>query len=138
PGAAHLLVAAHVDEVRPEDATVVTDERVGAVPVIDPEVLVEVVGDRVPGDVLPPMTLLESLDVLLRSARSERQGRVASVEVSGVGNLIGNHRTTHARPTRIRASRRVRRHLRPVERAVDDELAATLEDVVEAHPSIGP
>jgi hypothetical protein len=49
PGAAHLLVAAVVDEVGPEDPVALADEGVGAVPLVDAEVLAEVVGDRVPG-----------------------------------------------------------------------------------------
>ena len=55
PGAAHRLVAAVVDEVGTEHAVAVTDERICAMPLIDSEVLVEVVGDRVPWDQLPSM-----------------------------------------------------------------------------------
>src|SRR5215510_13343020 len=50
PGAAQVLVAAGVDEVGAEDPIAVADEGVGAVPLIDPEVSVEAVGQGVPGD----------------------------------------------------------------------------------------
>src|SRR6476646_9749909 len=49
PNRAHRLVAAAVDEVSAEHALAVTDERVVAVPFINPEVGVEAVGDSVPG-----------------------------------------------------------------------------------------
>jgi hypothetical protein len=48
PGAPHLLVAAGIDEVGAEDPVALADECVGAVPLVDVEVLVEVVGDRIP------------------------------------------------------------------------------------------
>jgi hypothetical protein len=68
PGAAHLLVAAIVDEVGPEDLVSLPDEGVGAVPLVDVEVLVEVVRDRVPGDVIPPVALLQAPDLGLGGA----------------------------------------------------------------------
>src|SRR2546429_1203003 len=47
PGGDECLIAAVVDEVRLEyPAVVVTDERDGAMPLVDTEILVEVVGDR--------------------------------------------------------------------------------------------
>src|SRR5829696_10241843 len=63
PGAAHRLVAAAVDEVGAEDPVAVADEGVGAVPLVDAEVLVEVVGERVPRDLLPAHARLHALDV---------------------------------------------------------------------------
>src|SRR5215204_5028686 len=52
PGAAQRFVAAAVDEVGTEDPIVVVAvEGVGAVPLVHAEVGVEVVGQRVPGDV---------------------------------------------------------------------------------------
>src|SRR5215213_10382615 len=89
PGAPHLLVAAGVDEVGAEDPVALADKGVGAVPLVDPEVLVEVVGERVPGDVLPPMALLQALDLGLGGARGEHQRRVPRVQVGGVGDLVG-------------------------------------------------
>src|SRR5262245_57969812 len=71
PDGAERLVSAAVDEVRAEDPVAVADEGVVAVPLVDPEVLVEVVGDRVPGDVLPAVALLQAPDVLLGRARGE-------------------------------------------------------------------
>src|SRR2546421_684754 len=74
PGVAHLFVAAVVDEVRAEHkAVVVADECVGAVPLVDAEVLVEVVEHRDPGDVLPAHALLHALDVGPRGARREHE-----------------------------------------------------------------
>src|ERR687898_436150 len=63
PGAPHLLIAAAGDEVRAEDAIAVPNEGARAVPLVDAEVGVEVVGDRVPGDVLPPHPRLVALEV---------------------------------------------------------------------------
>src|ERR1044072_2522406 len=63
PGRAHRLIAARVDEVGAEDAVALADEGVVPVPLVDPEVPVEVVGDRVPGNVLPAHALLEPLDL---------------------------------------------------------------------------
>src|SRR5689334_810754 len=79
PRAAHGLVAAVVYEVRAEDLVAVTQERVGAVPLADAEVGVEVVGERVPRDQLPAHLRLHPLDVLLRRARDERERGVARV-----------------------------------------------------------
>src|SRR5918995_779848 len=59
PRAPHLLIAATRDEVGAEDAIAacarmgIANEGARAVPLVDAEVGVEVVGDRVPGDVLP-------------------------------------------------------------------------------------
>src|SRR5262245_56180800 len=61
PGSAHRLVAAAVDEVSAEDPVAVADEGVVPVPLVDAEVLVEVVGERVPGDVPPAHALLQAL-----------------------------------------------------------------------------
>jgi hypothetical protein len=63
PGVPHLLVAAGGDEVGAEDPVVLAEKRVGAVPLVDLEVLIEVVGDRVPGNVLPSVALLQALDL---------------------------------------------------------------------------
>src|SRR4029077_16706110 len=50
PGAAHRLAAATVDEGGAKHPIVVADEGVGAVPLGDAEVGVEVVGQRIPRD----------------------------------------------------------------------------------------
>src|SRR5215218_523967 len=60
PGGGVHLVAAAVREVGAEDPVAVTDEGGRAVPLVDTEVLVEVVGDRVPRDVLPTHSGLQA------------------------------------------------------------------------------
>ena len=62
------FVAAGVDEVRAKDPVALADEGVVAVPLVDAEVLVEVVGERVPGDQVPAHASLEVLEVRLRRA----------------------------------------------------------------------
>ena len=57
PGAAHLFVAAVLDEVRPEHAVSVSDEGIRAVPFVDAKVSVKVIGQREPWDV-PAHSLL--------------------------------------------------------------------------------
>src|ERR671910_1621650 len=86
PGAPHRLVAAAVDEVGAEDLVALADEGVRAVPLADAEVGVEVVGDRVPGDVAPPHALLQALDLGLGGARHEREGRVPGGQVGRMRN----------------------------------------------------
>jgi hypothetical protein len=97
-----VLVAAAVDEVGAEDPVGLADEGVGAVPLVDTEVGVEVVGDRVPGEV-PSVPLLQALDLGLGGARGERERRVPSVQVCGVGDLVGDEGAAHAGPLRVRA-----------------------------------
>src|SRR5262245_27986177 len=65
PDGAHRLVATAVDEVGPENALTVAEERVVTMPLIDTEVGVEVVGYGVPGHV-PAHPRFQSLDVVLR------------------------------------------------------------------------
>ncbi len=60
----HRLVAAVVDEVCAEHPLAVAEEHVVAVPFIDAEVLVEAVGDGVPGH-LPAHPFLPACDVRL-------------------------------------------------------------------------
>src|SRR5262249_29761664 len=79
PGGAERLIAAGVDEVGAEHAVAVADERVVTVPLVDTEVLVEVVGDRVPGDVLPAHPRFQTFDVLLRRSRGECERSVTGV-----------------------------------------------------------
>src|SRR5512132_3268940 len=138
PGVPHLLVAAGGDEVGAEDPVALADKRVGAVPLVDVEVLVEVVGDRVPGDVLPSVALLQALDLGLGGARGEHQRRVPRVQVGGVGDLVGDERAAHARPLRIRAALGVGGDLGPVEGTVDDQLTAAIEEVEQARHAVGP
>jgi hypothetical protein len=59
------------------------------VPLVHAEVGVEVVGQREPRDHLPAHPRFPTLDVGLRGARDEREGRVAGVQVGDVGDLIG-------------------------------------------------
>src|SRR5262249_39452725 len=87
PGGAQRLVAARVDEIGAEHLSAVADERIMSVPLVDPEVFVPIIGDRVPGNVLPSHPLLQALDLRLRSARGVGEGRVAGVEVGEVADL---------------------------------------------------
>src|SRR4051794_8007629 len=125
PGRAHVLVAAVVDEVGPEDVVAVAQERVRAVPLIDVVVLVEIVGERVPGDV-PAHPLLPASDVGLRRARDECECGVAGVQVRGVGDLVGEERAAGA-PALGPAG-----HAWLEEEAVHDELAPAFEQVDQA------
>src|SRR5580658_1657047 len=69
PYAAHRLIAAIVDEVRAIDLVlIVAEEHVVSVPLVDTEVLIEIVRDGVPGNLLPAHPLLQTREVLLRSA----------------------------------------------------------------------
>jgi hypothetical protein len=83
------------------------------------------------------VAFLQALDLGLGGARGEHERRVPRVEVGRVRDLVGDEGAAHARPLRIRAALRVRRHLGSVEGAVDDQLATPLEQVGEAHPSGG-
>jgi hypothetical protein len=108
------------------------------VPLVDVEVLVEVVGQRVPRNELPAHALLQVLDLLLGGARGVDERRVARVEVRGVRDLVGDHRATHAGPFRVGAARlREGGDVRRVEGAVDDQLAAPVEQVEQAHRAVG-
>src|ERR671922_2426010 len=113
PGGSHGLVAAGVDEVGAEDAVAFADERVGAVPLADAEVLVEVVRDRVPGDQRPGHPRLPVLDVLLRRAGDERERGVAGVQMGEVGDLVGEEGAAAATALGIGL------HTGVVEKAVD-------------------
>ena len=110
----------------------VADERVGAVPLVDVEVRVEVVGHRVPGDVLPTHPRLHALDVGLWRARRERERGVACVEMRHVRDLVGHHRAAEARMVGPAV------HTGFEEGAVDDQLTAALEQVEQAHRAVGP
>jgi hypothetical protein len=96
------------------------------VPLVDVEVGVEVVGERVPRDVLPAHPRLHALDVGLRGARDEHERRVARVEVGGVGDLVGHVRAADAGVLGPSV------HAGLEEGAVDDQLAAPLEQVEQA------
>ena len=135
------LVAAAVDEVGAEDAVTLAEERVGAVPVIHAEVGVEVVGERVPRDLLPIPCVASDPGSRPRGAR-ETKARVVSRAFRWAGcatwSTISSRRPTHAL-LRIRATLGVGRDVRRVEGAVDDELATALEQIGEARrPPSGP
>src|SRR5918996_6057061 len=132
PGVPHLLVAAGVDEVGAEDAVAVADEGVRAVPLIHAEVGVEVVRDRVPGDVLPAHPRLQALDVRLRRARGEREARVALVQVGGMSHLVRDHRAADAGMLGPPVDAALE------EGAVDDELGAAVEEVDQAELAVRP
>src|ERR671911_382818 len=132
PGGSHGLVTAAVDEIGAVDLITLADEGVVPVPLVDAEILVPVAGDRVPGDVLPPVALLQLPDLGLRRARGEHERHIPRVQVGGVGDLVRDEGAAHARPLGVRiATLRVRvgGDLRPVEGAVDDQLTAALEQV---------
>src|SRR6185437_16177119 len=65
PDGPHRLIAAIVDEICPKDLVAVAEEHVVAVPFIHAKVLVEGVGNRVPGH-LPPHALLHARNLRLR------------------------------------------------------------------------
>ena len=131
PNCAHRLVAAAVDEVSPEHALAVADERVVAVPSIDAEVGIEAVGDGVPGHV-PTHPRLQARDVGLRCPRGVRERRVACVQMGEVADLVGAEGTANAGMLRPAV------HTRLEEGAVDNELTAALEQVEQASFAPGP
>jgi hypothetical protein len=66
----------------------------------------------------------------LRGARDERERGVAGVQMGKVRDLVGEERAATAAALRPAA------HAGLVEEAVDDVLAAALEQVVQAHVSV--
>src|SRR6185437_6929543 len=68
PGAAHLLVAAALDEIGPENPVTLAEEYVGAVPFVDAEVGIKTISDGEPRDV-PAHARLQPGDVRLRRSR---------------------------------------------------------------------
>jgi hypothetical protein len=106
------------------------------VPLLHAEIGVEVVGDRVPGDLLPTHALLQALYLGLRRPRDERERRVARVEVGGVGDLVGDEGAAHAGTLRVRPALCIGGDLRSVEGAVDDQLATSLEQVEQTRRAI--
>jgi hypothetical protein len=99
------------------------------VPFADAEVRVEVVRERVPGDV-EARAALPALDVSLRRAGDVREGGVAGVQVRWLRVLGGHHRAAAAAPLRPAADARLE------EVAIDDQLAAALEEVEEADRAV--
>ena len=137
PGRAQLLIAARVDEVRAEDLIALTDEGVVSVPLVDAEILVEVVGERIPRDEFPAHPLLQALDLGLGGAGDIHQRRVPRVQVRRVCDLVGPKGTADAGPLRVGAARlRVSGDVRRVEGAVDNQLPATPEQVRQARRSV--
>jgi hypothetical protein len=132
PGTAHRLVAAVVHEIRAEHAVARADERVGTVPLVHAEVGVEVVGDRVPGDRLPTHPSFQALDVLLRRPRGVNERRIARIQVREMGGLVGHERAADAGMVGPAG------YAGLVKGAVYDQLAATVEEVDEARPTLGP
>src|SRR5215218_2761938 len=96
PGIHEHFVAAVVDEVGAVDMTVVVaDERVGAMPFVDAEVFVKVVGDREPR-YLPTHPRLHPLDVGLLSTRGVHERGVTGVQMSKVADVVGHQGAAHA------------------------------------------
>ena len=102
-----------------------------AVPFIHAEVGVEAVGDGVPGN-FPAHPRLQARDVGLRRTRGIHEGRVARVQVGEVGDLVGPQGTANAGMLRPAV------HAGLEEGAVDDQLAAALEQVEQARFALGP
>jgi hypothetical protein len=75
------------------------------------------------------------LGLLGWTSADEGERGVPRVQVPRVRHLVRPEGAAHASPLRVRATLGVRRHLRSVESAVDDQLAAPLEQVSEAHPT---
>src|SRR5262249_59431882 len=98
-------------------------------PLVHPEVGVEVVGNRVPRN-LPAHPRLPALDLRLRRARDEGEGRVAGIQMSEVGDLVGEEGAAPA------ATLRPVGHAGLEEEAVDDQLTAPLEQIEQARLSI--
>src|ERR1700734_2098735 len=73
PGTAHRLIGTVVNEVCAEYSVAVVKEDVVAVPFVDAEVLIEAVGDGVPGHI-PFHPRLEARDLRLRAAGGVRGG----------------------------------------------------------------
>ena len=73
PGASQRLVAACIHEIGAEDLIALIYEHVVAMPLVDSEVGVEIIGDLVPGDVIPAVPLLQALDLGDWSAGNERE-----------------------------------------------------------------
>src|SRR5918992_2819625 len=91
PGRPERLVASGVDEVRAIDLVAVAQEHVCAVPLRDVVVGVEVVAQRVPGE-LPAHVRAIALQVLLLTAADGDEARVALAQVQQVAQLVGVHR----------------------------------------------
>jgi hypothetical protein len=99
------------------------------VPLVDAEVGVEVVGDRVPGD-LPAHPGLPALDVGLGGARDERERGVAGVEMGEMADLVGDHGA--AAPATLGPAGDPGLE----EEAVDDQLTAPLEEVEQTRRAV--
>src|ERR1700733_7420502 len=131
PDGAHRLVAAAVDEVSPEYAIAVADERVMAMPLANAEVGVEAVRDGVPGDLSPAHSSLEACNVGLGRARGVHQRCIARVQVDKVGDLVRPERTANAGMLRPAMDAGLE------EGAVDNQLTATFEQIEQAYPTRG-
>ena len=102
-----------------------------AVPLVDPKVGIEAVGDGVPRHP-PAHPLFEPRDVRLRRARGVDQRRVAGVQMRKMGDLIGAHGAAAAGMVRPAE------HAGLEEGAVDNQLSPALEQVEEARLAVGP
>src|SRR5262245_8884958 len=129
PCVPHLLVATVVDEVGAKDAVAVADEGVRAVPLVHAEVEIEAVRDAVPRH-LPLHSRLEPIDILLRRARDERKRRVACVQMSDMGDLVGYQRATRAGMVRPAV------HTGLEKGPIDDQLTTAVEQVEQTHLSL--
>src|SRR5437762_6691992 len=127
-----MLVAATVDKVCAKHFVAVTDECVRAMPFVHAEILIEVVCDRVPWDELPAHSRLQAFDVLLWRSRREYQSGIARAEMSGMSDLVGQHRTADAGmlgPAMYAGFE---------QGAVDNQLTAAFEQVEQTRLTLGP
>ena len=82
--------------------------------------------------IVPAHPRLQACDVGLRCTRGIHEGRVARVQVGEVGDLVGPEGTADAGMLRPAV------HAALEEGAVDDQLAAALEQVEQARFALGP
>ena len=109
----------------------VADECVVAVPLLHAEVGVETVCDGVPRH-LPTHSCFQALDILLWRARGVCERGVAGVQMSQVADLIG------AQGAAAAGMLGPAEHAGLEEGAIDDQLPAALEQVLQAHLAFGP
>ena len=98
PGTPRLLVAAGVAAVGAQALVALADAGVGGVPVVDVDVVVDVVGDPGPGDVLGSVALGEGLDLGLGAREPNTRVVFRACRWAGWATWSAtNEQPTHAR-----------------------------------------